>query len=129
MFDLSLFNDKMCAFILTKIHAIILAKSINKVELFFNLVSSRILSKCFIINDKGFTFKTKSITDKLLPQNMPLKYVIISVLMIRFVPLRVTITAQTLVIFPLETRMFLGTLADCSAANSQPCDTESNALA
>ena len=51
MFDLSLFNDKMCTFILTKIHADILVKSGNKVELFFNPVSSRIV-QLLIVNKK-----------------------------------------------------------------------------
>ena len=41
----------------------------------------------------------------------------------------VTIVAQSLDIFSIESTMFSGTLAKRSAVNSQECDTESNALA
>ena len=60
---------------------------------------------------------------------MPFKHVIISVLIVSFVPLSIIIVAQSLDIFSIETTMFSGTLAKRSAVNSQECDTELNALA
>ena len=84
---------------------------------------------CFLIAlvVKFYRFRSKSITDKLSLWNMPFKYGIISVLIVLFVPLSVTTTAQSLDIFCIETKMFSATLAKSSAVNSQECDTESKA--
>ena len=45
------------------------------------------------------------------------------------VPLSVTLVAQSLDMFSIETTMFSGTLAKSSAVNSQECDTELNVSA